>query len=119
MKSEISSSGGEMYDKVLGLLEKLEREEAWTVERSGEVPTIYRRAGRVFLVVREASDPLRLDVGVGRELARLLADKYESVAPSRVMDRATWVEVICSGQLEEDEVLDLIRASWERVGAGG
>jgi predicted DNA-binding protein (MmcQ/YjbR family) len=104
-----------MYERVLALLEELKVREPWVVERR-EGMGVYRRGEKIFLVVREGSDPLRLDVGVGKELSRLLSSEYESVMASKVMDAATWVEVICTGQLGEDEVLDLVRASWERAG---
>ena len=111
-----------MYDKVETLLEKLAGLGKWTVSRDDKAQAIYRRIdgtddeGRIFLVVHEASDPLLVDVGLGKDLARLLAGKYESVSPSRLMDAKSWVEVICSGQLSDEEVIDLIRASWERAG---
>lgn len=111
-----------MY-KVDELLEKLKDLGAWVVAHNDGM-AVYRRSdtkdpdfpeGRIFLVVHEGSDPLIIDVGVGRDLSKLLKDRYESVNPSRALDARSWIEVICSGQLSDDEVIDLIRASWERA----
>lgn len=112
-----------MYEKIEVLLEGLKEYEPWSVVRDEKARAIYRRAehngeeGKIFLIVYEASDPLRIEVGVGRDLSKLLAGKYESVSPSHAMDARAWIEVICSGQLSEQEVLDLVRASWERAGS--
>ena len=104
-----------MRQKVLDLLERLRELGEWTVETTEQALAIYKKGDSIFLVVHEASDPLRVEVGVGRDLARLLSEKYESVMPSRNMNAKEWVEVISSGQLSEDEIIDLIRASWERA----
>jgi len=85
------------------------------VERDDEKLVVWKRGEKIFLVEHEGSDPLRVETGVGKELARLLTEKYESVMKSRNMDERAWVEVICSGQLSDEDVIDLVRASWERA----
>jgi predicted DNA-binding protein (MmcQ/YjbR family) len=45
------------------------------------------------------------------KLGRLLREKYESVLDSPTLGRGG-IEVICSGQLSRDEVVDLVRFSW-------
>jgi predicted DNA-binding protein (MmcQ/YjbR family) len=104
-----------MHQKVGELLEKLRGLDEWSVETNEQALAIYKRGDKIFLIVHEASDPLRVEVGVGRDLAKLLAEKYESVMASRNMAAKEWVEVISAGQLDEDEIIDLIRASWERA----
>ena len=83
-------------------------------ERRGELE-LWRRGERIFLVLRVGSDPLGLELGVGVELAEWLVGKYESVMRAQNMDSETWVEVVCSGQLSEDEVMDLVRLSYEKA----
>ena len=85
------------------------------VERDEEKLVVWKRGEKIFLVEHDGSDPLRIEAGVGKELARLLTEKYESVMKSRNMDEREWVEVICSGQLSDEDVIDLVRASWERA----
>jgi predicted DNA-binding protein (MmcQ/YjbR family) len=105
-----------VQERLAELLESLKEQEEWEMERREPGLEVYRRAGGIFLVVHVGSDPVRFDVGVGKELARLLTEKYESIMSSRVMDAATWVEVICVSQLDSDELLDLVRASFARAG---
>ncbi len=69
--------------------------------------------GKIFAILHRGSEPLRVEVETDKKLAKLLVEKYESVMASRLMSPVNWVEVICSGQLSDEEVLDLVRLSWE------
>jgi len=84
------------------------------VEDEGQgrkVARVLKREGRIFLVVWEGSTPLRIEVKCDEKLGRLLREKYESVLDSATLGRGG-IEVICSGQLSDDEVVDLVRFSW-------
>ena len=70
---------------------------------------------RNFLVIHKGTDPLRIDFRCDEGLAKMLEERFESVMPSRVMSPKTWCEIICSGQVTKEEVLDLIRAGIEIV----
>jgi len=65
-----------------------------------------------YLIVHEGTEPLRLEVRTDEKLGKLLIGKYESVMQSKYFGKGG-VEVICSGQLSEDEVIDLVRLGWE------
>ncbi|MDR0590964.1 MAG: MmcQ/YjbR family DNA-binding protein [Candidatus Nomurabacteria bacterium] len=73
--------------------------------------------GKIFAVIQEGSDPLRIDAKCDVRLAKHLREKYETVLPSKTMEAATWNEIICAGQLTDEEVCDLLRLSYEIVGA--
>ena len=100
---------------ILKYLEGLGEFETETREFDEEKLKVLFRNGKIFLVIHTGSNPLRLDVGIGRGLVKLLTEQYESVMNSRAMDDREWVEIICSGQLSDNEVIDLVRASWERT----
>ena len=70
---------------------------------------------RKFLVVHAGTDPLRIEVRTDEKLGKLLIERYESVMQSRYFGKGG-VEVVCSGQLSEDEVIDLVRLGWELAG---
>lgn len=102
-------------DEVLSFVRSLEdvSEEA-IVEKEGQTEknaTLFKREGRIFLVIWDGTNPLRIEVKVDGKLGKLLREKYESVMLSRTLG-GSGVEVICSGQLEKDEIIDLIRLSW-------
>ncbi|MCL1839839.1 hypothetical protein FWF89_02455 [Candidatus Saccharibacteria bacterium] len=72
---------------------------------------IFKREGHIFLVVWEDTEPLRIEVKCDEKLGKLLRKKYESVLDSKMLGRGG-IEIICSGQLTADEVVDLVRFSW-------
>ena len=65
-----------------------------------------------FLVVHEGTNPLRIEVRTDARLGKLLAGKYESVMRSRYFGKGG-VEIVCSGQLSDDEIIDIVRLGWE------
>ena len=44
-----------------------------------------------------------------------LQTKYESVLPGYHLNKKHWITIICSGQLTESEIKDLIRLSYRLV----
>lgn len=62
---------------------------------------------KAFLVER----PKTIEVRCDAKLAMVLREKYESVMESRYFGRGG-VEIVPSGQLEEGEIEDLIRLSY-------
>ena len=69
--------------------------------------TIYNKGDKAFLVVNKNTIELRTD----DKLAKLLEEKYESVMESRYFGRGG-IEIVLANQLEEDEVCDLVRLSY-------
>lgn len=67
----------------------------------------------IFMLVKQGSLPLLVDVACDPKLAANLRIKYESVVPSKLMDERSWNWLICSGQLESQEVLDLINLAYQ------
>lgn len=62
---------------------------------------------KVFLVVR----PKTIEVRCDGKLGKVLREKYESVMESRYFGRGG-IEIVPSGQLEEAELQDLVRLSY-------
>lgn len=87
-----------------------ELEDTSSREEKGMV--IYSRGERVFLVIEPETNPLRVQIRCDRRLSRTLQERYESVMESRALGR-NGIEIICSGQLAEDEIIDLVRHSYE------
>ena len=66
----------------------------------------------IFAIIHNGSNPLRLETRCDAKLSKVLREKYETVLPSNNMDSSAWNEVICSGQLDEQQVKDLIILSY-------
>lgn len=79
----------------------------YTEEKRGEDLLYKVPDGKVFLVVR----PKTLEVRCDQKLGRVLKEDYETVMESRYFGRGG-IEIVPSGQLEENEIQDLIRLSY-------
>ncbi len=76
---------------------------------------LFLRDELIFAAVELEKEPLRVQVRCDRRLAKTLRERYESVMESRALGR-NGIEIICSGQLNEEEVLDLVRHGYEQAG---
>ena len=72
--------------------------------------------GKMFALIAEGKDPVRLSLKCDPQLARKLRDEYESVQPGYHLNKKHWNTLILSGQLEWEQVQDLIRHSFLLVG---
>ena len=68
---------------------------------------LYLKNGRTFLVMHRNTIEIRCD----DRLSNLLKEKYESAMESRYFGRGG-IEIVLANQLEEDEIYDLIRLSY-------
>ncbi len=68
---------------------------------------------KMFALIQEGSSPVRLSLKCDPQLAELLREKYETVLPGYHLNKKHWNTIICSGQVPEDELKDLIRHSYE------
>ena len=73
--------------------------------------------GKMAALVQEGSKPLRISLKCDPQLAANLREKYETVLPGYHLNKKHWNTIICSGQLSDDEITDLIRHSYELVSA--
>ena len=67
---------------------------------------------RIVLVIEKGTEPLRIELRCDYRLSKTLQEQYESVMESRALGR-NGIEIICSGQLEHDEIIDLVRHGYE------
>lgn len=89
----------------------------------GENTSVYKigdkSAGdKMFAIVQKDSKPLRVSLKCDPQLAELLREKYETIVPGYHLNKKHWNTVICSGQVPEDELHDLIRLSYNLVNEG-
>lgn len=89
--------------KVTGIGDYTEKTE--TVDE--KTRTLYFKDEKVFLVVNKNTIEVRTD----GELKKMLIEKYESVMESRYFGRGG-VEIVLAGQLDDDELIDLVRLSY-------
>lgn len=93
----------------------------WLDYPFGEDAAVYKighketGGGKMFAIVGEKSDPVRISLKCDPQLAITLREKYESIVPGYHLNKKHWNTVICTGQLSQDEVFDLIRLSYNLV----
>lgn len=78
----------------------------------GKEVAVYKVNDKMFALIAEGSNPVRLSLKCDPQLSKLLREKYETVLPGYHLNKKHWNTIICSGQLPGDEVQDLIRHSY-------
>lgn len=78
---------------------------------------VYKHGEKMFALIQEKTSPVNLSLKCAPELALTLREKYETVLPGYHLNKKHWNTIICSGQLNTDEIQDLIRHSYELVSA--
>lgn len=73
---------------------------------------VFRVHDAMFALIDEQSNPVRISLRSDPQLAEHLREKYETVLPGQNLNPKQWNTVICSGQLSEAEVQDLIRHAY-------
>jgi predicted DNA-binding protein (MmcQ/YjbR family) len=81
----------------------------------GESVAVYKVDDKMFALISEGKDPVRLSLKCDPQLAQKLRDEYESVQPGYHLNKKHWNTMILSGQLAWEEVQDLIRHSYHLV----
>lgn len=73
--------------------------------------------GKMFAIIADDSKPLRVSLKCDPQLAETLRETYESVQPGYHLNKKHWNTILCSGQLEDDQIKDLVRLSYDLVAA--
>lgn len=71
--------------------------------------------GKMFALISDGSKPLRVSLKCDPVLAETLREKYETVVPGYHLNKKHWNTIICSGQLSDEEIKDLVRLSYRLV----
>jgi predicted DNA-binding protein (MmcQ/YjbR family) len=83
----------------------------------GEDVAVYKVGDKMFALISETQLPVRLSLKCDPALSEVLREKYESVLPGYHLNKKHWNTLILTGQLEWQEVQDLIRHSYQLVTA--
>ena len=78
----------------------------------GEGVAVYKVNDKMFALISEGSDPLRLSLKCDPTLAVTLREQYETVVAGYHLNKKHWNTLILTGQLEWAQVEDLIRHSY-------
>lgn len=105
----------QLEEKILAL------PKVWRDYPFGEEVAVYKVGkkedgeGKMFALIKEGDKPVRLSLKCDPQLAKILREKYETVLPGYHLNKKHWNTIICSGQLSDAELEDLIRHSYQLV----
>jgi predicted DNA-binding protein (MmcQ/YjbR family) len=81
----------------------------------GKEAAVYKTDDKMFALIAEGSDPVRLSLKCDPLLAETLRAKYETVMAGYHLNKKYWNTIVLTGQLSWDEIKDLIRLSYNLV----
>lgn len=87
----------------------------------GEGTSVYKVGSKeegdskMFALIDDTSKPLRISLKCDPVLADSLRKEYETVLPGYHLNKKHWNTIICTGQLSDDQINDLIRLSYRLV----
>jgi predicted DNA-binding protein (MmcQ/YjbR family) len=81
----------------------------------GEGHLVFEVCGRIFAVLHVEESPVKVTLKADPELTGLLRERYPSVRPARYFDKRYWSALTRDGTVPEDEVTELLDASYDVV----
>jgi predicted DNA-binding protein (MmcQ/YjbR family) len=98
----------------------LTMQSSWLDYPFGEDVAVYKVGdspsdGKMFALIEEGKDPVRLSLKCDPGLSKLLREKYDEIMPGYHLNKKHWNTLALTGQLEWEEVQALIRLSYQLV----
>jgi len=81
----------------------------------GKDVAVYKTNDKMFALIAEGSDPVRLSLKCDPQLAILLREKYETILAGYHLNKKHWNTILLTGQLPWEEIKGFIRHSYELV----
>jgi predicted DNA-binding protein (MmcQ/YjbR family) len=81
----------------------------------GEGIAVYKVGEKMFALIPEGKDPVRISLKCDPQLSAVLRERYESVMPGYHLNKKHWNTILLSGQLEWDDIKGLILHSYDLV----
>lgn len=96
-------------------------ENTWLDFPFGDGTSVYKvgdrgsKDAKLFAIIADNSDPLRVSLKCDPLLAVTLRETYETVVPGYHLNKKHWNTIICTGQVPDDEIKDFARLSYNLV----
>src|SRR3569623_1468076 len=79
----------------------------------GEDVAVYKVGDKMFALISEGKEPVRLSLKCDPALSKVLREKYVEGMPGYHLNKKHWNTLVLSGQLAWEEVQGLIRHSYD------
>lgn len=97
----------------------LSRSNAWLDFPFGPEAEVYKvgegKDAKMFAIIQAGKDPVNLSLKCDPNLAEHLREKFVTVMPGYHLNKKHWNTIVCSGELSEQELQDLIDLSYRLV----
>ena len=74
-----------------------------------------KKEPKMFALIAEKSDPVRISLKCDPKLAIILRKKYETVMPGYHLNKKNWNTIVLTGQLPWEEIKGFIDHSYQLV----
>lgn len=81
----------------------------------GKDVAVYKAGDKMFALISEGKDPVRISLKCDPKLSEILRGKYETVHEGYHLNKKHWNTIILTGQLPWEEIQGLIRHSYDLV----
>src|SRR4051812_14615380 len=81
----------------------------------GPGAAVYKVMGKMFALIAEGSDPPSISLKCDPNLAAILREAYTAVTPAYHMNKVHWNGVRSDGSIPDDELREMIDASYDLV----
>jgi predicted DNA-binding protein (MmcQ/YjbR family) len=88
---------------------------AWLDYPFGKEAAVYKVGDKMFALIAEGSEPVRISLKCDPQLAKVLRERYESVMEGYHLNKKHWNTIILSGQLPWEEIQGFIVHSYNLV----
>jgi predicted DNA-binding protein (MmcQ/YjbR family) len=81
----------------------------------GEDVAVYKVHDKMFALIAEGKEPVRLSLKCDPQLSELLRAKYVEVMPGYHLNKKHWNTIVLTGEMEWEDIKGLIRHSYDLV----
>ncbi len=97
----------------------LARANAWLDFPFGPEAEVYKVGpkdeAKMFAIIQAGKEPVNLSLKCDPNLAEHLRERFVTVMPGYHLNKKHWNTIVCSGELSEEELKDLIDLSYRLV----
>ena len=81
----------------------------------GEEVAVYKVNDKMFALITEGKDPVRISLKCDPQLSKVLRENYDEVMEGYHLNKKHWNTIVLSGQLSWEDVQGLILHSYNLV----
>lgn len=84
----------------------------------GKDVAVYKVNDKMFALIAEGRDPVRISLKCDPLLSKVLREKYETIMEGYHLNKKHWNTIILTGQLPWEDIQGFIRLSYDLVATG-